>query len=67
MSDYVDEKWLAEQAHAAGNAIIDRYGWVVTDDGEADGMDQETVIRMLVSTGWVEGFKAGRFAGRMNP
>ena len=53
----MDEKWLAEQAHAAGNEIIDRYGWVVgDDDGE---VDQDTAIRMLVAAGWSEGFKAG--------
>ena len=54
-----DEGWLAEQAHAAGNEIIDRYGWKIDGDTTEDGMDQETVVRMMVSVGWKEGFKAG--------
>lgn len=58
MSDH-DESWLAEQGHAAGNEIIDRYGWHVPDEGTDDGIDQDTAVRMLVSVGWVEGFKAG--------
>ncbi len=53
----VDEKWLAEQAHAAGNELVNRYGWeVAADDVE---LDQDTAVRMLVSVGWSEGFKAG--------
>lgn len=55
----LDEQWLAEQARAAGNEIIDRYGWVVASSDEAEGLDQDTVVRMLVSAGWSEGFKAG--------
>jgi len=54
----VDEAWLAEQGQAAANELIDRYGWKVESITEG-GMDQDTIVRMLVAAGWTEGFKYG--------